>query len=247
MMENFTMIMKPPTSGASNRRNCLGRGTTLAFEFQGRLTTRPSPNQASPSSQTRSPGWHHGKNPWEDTQNRRAHWGPLRPARTGTCRGCSCWASCATSPANPMVSFGSDQPTSSHWVYWECVKVAGNLWKSWSMLVPKMTKKYQRISDNCVSHIFQGLIPKPTRLFFWTYTKIPKLIIICRFWLPNTPRTHLWKNQDTVVRWTSWTSPFALAFACSWTQLDPVDGNKFWGNLVPEKRKALSGGKWALD
>jgi hypothetical protein len=27
MMENFTMIMKPPTSGASNRRNCLGRGT----------------------------------------------------------------------------------------------------------------------------------------------------------------------------------------------------------------------------
>ena len=45
-----------------------------------------------------SPGWHHGRSPWEDTRNHRAHRGPLRPARTGTCRGCSCWASCATSP-----------------------------------------------------------------------------------------------------------------------------------------------------
>ena len=61
-------------------------------------TNPPSPNQASPSSQMRSPGWHHGRSPWEDTRNHRAHWGPLRPARTGTCRGCSCWASCATSP-----------------------------------------------------------------------------------------------------------------------------------------------------
>ena len=61
-------------------------------------TNPPSPNQASPSSQMRSPGWHHGRSPWEDTRNHRAHWGPLRQAGTGTCRGCSCWASCATSP-----------------------------------------------------------------------------------------------------------------------------------------------------
>ena len=61
-------------------------------------TNPPSPNQASPSSQMHSPGWHHGRSPWEDTRNHRAHWGPLRQAGTGTCRGCSCWASCATSP-----------------------------------------------------------------------------------------------------------------------------------------------------
>ena len=54
--------------------------------------------QDSQSSQRHSPSLHHGRNPWGDTRNHSGHWGLVHPTKTRTCRECSCWADCATSP-----------------------------------------------------------------------------------------------------------------------------------------------------